>query len=84
VYDTADCLLKGGEAPRKSRFAFDAHIDSSVALNDDPLARSAFGGEDPLTGGSSLGDPLGGSFSGWLQILLWALAGAGFSVLPLA
>jgi hypothetical protein len=60
----ATCLLQGEEAPRKSRFAFDEQLDSSVALNDDPLARSAFGGDDPLTAGSSLEDPFGGSFSG--------------------
>ena len=61
--DTVVYSLQSGEAPRKSRFAFDARIDSSEALQD-PLARSAFGGDDPLTTAGSLGDPLGGSFSG--------------------
>lgn len=63
VYRNVDSILQGEDASRKSRFAFDARIDSSVALDDDPLARSAFGGDDPLTGGGGAADPLGGSYA---------------------
>lgn len=52
-------MPQGGDSARRSRFAFDARIDSPAALDDDPLGSSAFSAGDPLSGGAGMADPLG-------------------------